>query len=261
MFFQLVACLFARQSSARQFAKQLGWQEVLVRLFILQPRTDIQKRISWNTDHTGVPTQVPEIQMDNSGSATDPEMTNANLIDIDLPTPDESHPSMDILNSDVNANHDDDEAMKNSRKFWEELIPDALIDFQDGADRMVRETTPSSTTSIEDLSLRASSSHGTLQSLTGDGQEEMLTTAVNLEVAPTDSDVLLAIRRMGLRMPQTEDLEKTEELCQNLLIVLFTVAWKGVELSNHEAWKVRIIGIFHIEFVCHCWWIKHNTFS
>ncbi len=137
-----MACLFARQSSARQFTKQLGWQEVLVRLFILQSRTDIQKRISWNTDHTGVLTQVPEIQMTNSGSATDHEMTNANLIDIDLPTADESHPSMDILNSDVNTYHDDDNAMKNLREFWEKLIPDALIDFQDCTDRMVRETMP-----------------------------------------------------------------------------------------------------------------------
>ena len=86
--------------------------------------------------------QVPEIQMTNSGSATDPERTNANLIEIDLPTPDESHPSMDILNGDVNANHDGDDAMKNSWEFWEKLIPDALIDFQDGTDWMVRETTP-----------------------------------------------------------------------------------------------------------------------
>ena len=37
-----------------------------------------------------------------------------------------------------------------------------------------------------------------------------------------------------------DDVKDSEELCQNLLILLFTVMWKGVEGSDTAAWKVMI---------------------
>ena len=53
-----------------------------------------------------------------------------------------------------------------------------------------------------------------------------------------DSELATALIRMGLRLDGAEQLEKQEELCQNILIILFTVIWKGVEGCDNEAWKV-----------------------
>ena len=53
-----------------------------------------------------------------------------------------------------------------------------------------------------------------------------------------DSELVSALMRMGLRLDGDEQLEKQEELCQNILIILFTVVWKGVEGCDNEAWKV-----------------------
>ena len=34
-------------------------------------------------------------------------------------------------------------------------------------------------------------------------------------------------------------MEKSEELCQNVLIILFTILWKGVEGWDDNSWKLR----------------------
>lgn len=49
-----------------------------------------------------------------------------------------------------------------------------------------------------------------------------------------------ALDNLGIQKIYVNDaLEKSEELCQNLLIVLLTVMWKGVEGSDKTAWKVK----------------------
>lgn len=46
---------------------------------------------------------------------------------------------------------------------------------------------------------------------------------------------------LGLRGSFLMDVvENSEELCQNLLIVLYTIMWKGVEGSDETAWKVSV---------------------
>ncbi len=139
--------------------------------------------------------------MTNSGSATDPEMTNANLIDIDLPTPDESHPFMDILNSDINANHDDDDAMKNALEFWEKLIfKMALIGWcekpRPGFHYEYRRSEFETEQQSQYLAVVDR----------GRTRDDVDNSSQFGSGADTDSDVLLAICWMGLRMPQTEDL-------------------------------------------------------
>ncbi|XP_053386541.1 neurobeachin-like protein 1 [Mercenaria mercenaria] len=48
------------------------------------------------------------------------------------------------------------------------------------------------------------------------------------------------LNSLGLRGSFLMDVvENSEELCQNLLIVLYTVMWKGVEGSDEAAWKER----------------------
>ena len=51
-----------------------------------------------------------------------------------------------------------------------------------------------------------------------------------------------ALENIGLRKDSMADnqesMEVTEELCQNLLICLITIMWKGTEGSDKSAWKV-----------------------
>ena len=59
-------------------------------------------------------------------------------------------------------------------------------------------------------------------------------------IAESEPDIAAAIQRMGLTVTGDDNMEKTEELCQNLLVVLFTILWKGVETTDvKQAWKVR----------------------
>jgi len=59
-----------------------------------------------------------------------------------------------------------------------------------------------------------------------------------------DESLATAVRRMGLRGVDVAlrrgdgDSEKQEELCQNLLIVLFTIMWKGFETADEPPWQV-----------------------
>ena len=40
-------------------------------------------------------------------------------------------------------------------------------------------------------------------------------------------------------LKRDEQIEKSEELCQNVLIILFTILWKGVEGWDDNLWKLR----------------------
>ena len=53
-------------------------------------------------------------------------------------------------------------------------------------------------------------------------------------------DIAVALQKMGVVLPRDENMEKTEELCQNLLIILFTIMWKGVDKSDQPSWKVDL---------------------
>ena len=56
-----------------------------------------------------------------------------------------------------------------------------------------------------------------------------------------DERIVDTLKSFGLNMNRTESQDEAEELCQNLLIVLFTIMWKGVEGSGKEAWKVLTV--------------------
>ena len=42
----------------------------------------------------------------------------------------------------------------------------------------------------------------------------------------------------GVGVELAETLEQKEELCQNVLIVLLSIMWKGIEGASLECWKV-----------------------
>ena len=77
-----------------------------------------------------------------------------------------------------------------------------------------------------------------------------------------DSDAtILWKRQMGglITRPRSDTLDDREELCQNILIILFTIMWKGVEGSTTEAWKVCVQFVIPhspptIAHTCSCQW-------
>ncbi len=64
-----------------------------------------------------------------------------------------------------------------------------------------------------------------------------------------DSEISTALRRMGLvTLARSDSMDLQQELCHNLLIILFTVLWKGVEGSDNDAWKVWQDNIIRLSF-------------
>jgi len=83
---------------------------------------------------------------------------------------------------------------------------------------------------------------------------------VQLRYEDCDDRMTATLRTMGLTLPSptTTDgagdrLENTEELCQNLLIVLFTIMWKGIESTptDDTTWQVVTLSDLFISFKAH----------
>ena len=127
----------------------------------------------------------------------------------------EYHPGMDFS---------DEDATQNGSCFH---LTDDLISECSSVEGMSR----SSTTSLEDLTVKKSGSVGTLSIISASGD--------NGSTSTQNSEITQALVRMGLIRSDSMSMEKTEELCQNLLIILFTIMWKGVEGSGEQSWKVR----------------------
>jgi hypothetical protein len=81
---------------------------------------------------------------------------------------------------------------------------------------------------------------------------------VQLRYEDCDDRMTAALQTMGLTLPSPsvtdgacDRMENTEELCQNLLIVLFTIMWKGLEHVSPDdtTWQVRHDFYFGIEFL------------
>ncbi|CAL1548707.1 unnamed protein product, partial [Lymnaea stagnalis] len=50
-------------------------------------------------------------------------------------------------------------------------------------------------------------------------------------------NVLQVLDHVGVQL--TDAIEQKEELCQNILIILLSIMWKGIEGSSKEIWKER----------------------
>jgi len=76
-----------------------------------------------------------------------------------------------------------------------------------------------------------------------------------LRYTEADDKVASALMTMGLastgdNSENTDRVDQTEELCQNLLIVLFTILWKGIDSSEESAWKV--LHCVHVQWLGSC---------
>ena len=170
-----MSALFAKPNAPKLFASQIGWQEVLVRLFILRPKAvNSARRIS------GISNPVSGIQTTDIDTTSTEDGANSRmavggmvgtLVNISADSGEESttdgatllDPSIDICKSDT---RDDLSSISSSPKFSRHTFFDDLNLFDPdhfgfgGSSR-------SSSTSVEDLSFagRRSTSSGGLSGL------------------------------------------------------------------------------------------------
>lgn len=243
---QILAILVTKPNAARLFSKQLGWQEVLTKLFIGRSMTgNVASETFVPCNPVTMVTEVEEggdNQPDFLGLSTHGSPSKPTSLGIDfsrgeppMMTPTSPHTPM--------------------------YIATQIFDDQNGSeDERSRSMSRSSSTSAEDLSAigqRAQELSFSPSNL--DNVDEASNSLLLME--PRRESMLLnenfqkALDNLGiLKSYVEEDAEITEELCQNLLIILLTIMWKGVEGSEKNAWQVSpkitiIYKILHVYFI------------
>lgn len=294
--------MVSKSGAAKSFAKQLGWQEALTKLFILRPIStetsepdlidlDITMEDQTVFDTSGAKGDNCDItspkgdQSSQTASAISPndcvqdEAKSSELIQkqncdknsdqnsdtkkcdsdntsVQKPSP----PTALNLNSSSDSNNKDNIDFL-SQSFDTPSTPLYLKSqfFDDlgtsASEEEFRTISRSSSASAEDLStiaqraaeqksLQKDISLTSLSQLTqSESGLDLSSEAVELRrdsISSHENSSHRMYSSLGLRGSFLMDVvENSEELCQNLLIVLFTVMWKGVEGSDKTAWKVR----------------------
>ena len=67
---------------------------------------------------------------------------------------------------------------------------------------------------------------------------EMGNTEVNADESESLLDLQLELRKIGITFDFSNSQSPEDELCDNLLVILLMVIWKGVEGPHVQAWKV-----------------------
>ena len=279
------------------FAKQFGWQEILVRLLIVKKSTSpLAKPLESCTDsnqnqQAGMPLAIKispsEDSLQNNSQSGDSIQS--------LPTP------LDQSDDFLQAMREMDDTTDAPDIFLESFSTPRferpnIFDLQNSDDDCTGELqSRSSSTSTEDLihtpvSQKRSQSLGVLPELTQEDAENLLSepatsksvgdlvskarsesspalktpqmpspvmslrsrrescgSDISLSSSQQEQDLAVALRKMGLSVKCDDNMEMNDDLTQNLLILIFTVMWKGVENSDTAAWKVNINIIISFE--------------
>ncbi|XP_064646322.1 neurobeachin-like protein 1 isoform X2 [Lineus longissimus] len=261
---RLLAALFqgGKDLGAKHIAKQLAWQEVIVKLFVLRPNTvnaslseammnPVLSPIAYSADSNDTETMTSK----SSSSSLEQNSTHGALDASLIARPssaNRSRPKDLPLNRDLVTEKSDlnyGTPVCTTPQFMRTKFFDDLESADDDVDApphgrlsfdQFESRSPS--TSFEDLTLQNRSS----QSLTnllpegaGDGEYVVQDGVADLEVGGDGDIVVEQLKQLGVVLERSESAERAEELCQNLLIILFTILWKGVEGSGKTAWKER----------------------
>ena len=306
--------MVSKTGAAKSFAKQLGWQEAITKLFILHPLQNSCDRNSdqddtRNLDHDDLITMSENdskgslmnfyegyYEGDNSPRSEEPHKgenskgsdnsencsrnqndsncdnaKDVNLIEFSeevSPNVQENTPlipNQSVINEIKHAFKPDVHFSLDLNKDSNLTLPDATLSpqtplylkrqFEDllSEEDVSQGVSRSSSASAEDLSAigqrQAEQSHDSKESesatvihksesdfnFENDGivlrRESLSSSQITYSRSMMDS---LGLRGSFLM----ESVEDSEELCQNLLIVLLTIMWKGVEGSDKTAWQV-----------------------
>ncbi|XP_074640856.1 neurobeachin-like protein 1 isoform X2 [Tubulanus polymorphus] len=223
---KILATLFMKPGAPKLFAKQLGWQESLVNLFIMQlkqmnePLNLVSLHYANEEDEDLLHVDLADTQyQDDEDDGNEKSFLSEKVrnkmppsdltlnTDIDLCTPLAETPQF------VNVNFFDF---------------DTLVELGHSHSH-----SRGSSDSLDDSNSKGQSIPSTPSYAAGDS-------AVDI-VSPTESSKSInsKLKSLGVTLDRTENMEQVEELCQNLLIILFSIMWKGVEGTDELSWKER----------------------
>ena len=228
-YLQLLKVLLSKPTIPKLFANQLGWQGALSQLFICHTNTAATSR--WLTNRTsavsGQQLVLPicsshsdlSLKRQRSASSSSLPYTNdVHHVDFDCEPEDDGKAQFDDFLADPYRRYsgDDDDEI------------DALQSMR----------------TSESCTFSEGGSTPLMRSLSSTDWSQ-------LRCQEADDKVASALMTMGLAATLASSdgvsrIDQTEELCQNLLIVLFTVMWKGIDSTEESAWKV------HAAFVQYC---------
>lgn len=183
------------------FAKQIGWQEVIIRLFILQPKA-IKSSVG-RSDPRICEILHPQRNHSRSTLADDHDQSTKGF--------DGDNKAVSSLCSVNYISHDSELSHEDLPQNRAQSQPQEFLIRQGAFQR--------------DVGLNHSASLKKINSQSDESQRDE-----NQEP-----------HRMEVLLQGNEDVERSEELSQNLLTILFTLMWKGVEGSDEMAWKVSIL--------------------
>lgn len=233
-----------RPGAAKQFVKQLGWQEAITKLFIFRKAEDVQQSDSFASEDKNV-----EFSLNND--IIEEEKTEE--CDSATQLSESCNKTVSAPNSLSISSCDNVKQVSSSR---EPITPFYLSrtfdDINSSEDEKSRSVSRSSSTSVEDLTAVGQRSSSITASTSSFSISD---SAIDLNVSVTSSrekrvssgftqadTIQKALDNLGIQKICVKDSgERTEELCQNLLLILLTIMWKGVEGSDDSAWKVSRI--------------------
>ncbi|XP_041374666.1 neurobeachin-like protein 1 [Gigantopelta aegis] len=246
---QLLQILVSKLGAAKAFAKQLCWHETIVRLLVQGPLT-----VNAESMNSGV--EVTDNCLTLNGQTLNPlvevrENTGEKEMCISCEPP--TAPSggatrptdLDIANNANNNNCSMTSSLgtglsSNTPLFIQAQRDDLLPSSDEDRSRSMSRST---STSTEDVSSPQSGHRRSspIPANTSDRSDSPTLRARRLSAAQTET-LKQALENIGVRASVsglTEHTELSEELCENLLVALVTIAWKGTEGSDRQAWKVR----------------------
>lgn len=253
--------LVSKPFAAKNFAKQLGWQETITKLFVYKPNTVHSTDMDPLTNPAVCIPQTHDFEAKDDSLANevkDPSVTsdicdpsnikhtrtkppnslgNGALNDMSL---------LSVDNSGCITPRTPSTPLYITSNMYNEVISPSDTD----GDRS-RSMSRSSSGSHEDLvSIARCERETSVSSLSNslsynesfdDSQDSAMYDNRRQSVVQAEN-FQKALDNIGIqRIYVNDSLEISEELCQNLLIVLLTIMWKGNEGSDRAAWKVGII--------------------
>jgi hypothetical protein len=264
---RLIAALFqgGKDLGAKHVAKQRAWQEVIAKLFILRPNTvnavlseatmnPVLSPITYMADSNDTETMTLKSSSSSleQNSTTPGAQDASGTVSINRPSSaDKARPKDLPLNRDIAAEMSDlkyGSPMCTTPQFMKTKFFDDLISADDDADAPTLHgrlsfnhlESRSSSASTEDLTLQNRCSSQSLTNLLREGATDGESVAQRGCADVENGDIVAEqLKQLGVVFERSESAEREEELCQNLLIILFTILWKGVEGSGKTAWKVN----------------------
>ncbi|XP_052080874.1 neurobeachin-like protein 1 isoform X2 [Mytilus californianus] len=252
---QIISLLVSRPNAAKSFAKQLGWQESLVKLLIFRTFDDLPVN---NSDH--------ELSSNPISQVTESEITSDSTVVCSIAEKENDDVDNSQCEGDVSIACDNDKPVKhpdNLNLFFvcdNVSIPSPkspvtpmylnhIDDFNSSSeDLRLRSMSRSSTASLEDLnsSRRSQDRDSRISGFSINGPVDMNASISSISDSRRSSgnlqneELQQALDNLGIQSYLKDSGERLEEVCQNIIVILLMIMTKGVEESNTEAWKERI---------------------